>query len=104
MHWRALLLVLWLGACGGSPEQLACLDACNAQNKCAGVKQQNCGGLCHAIPRDCTKEFSNYWLCADAHLAEACSSFSDCSDPFAKLASCITAYCIVYPLDASCYY
>jgi hypothetical protein len=102
-----VLAALVLAGCGGppdSPEHAACIEACNAQNKCAGAKQESCDGLCGARPKDCTKEYSDYWLCADAHLAEACNSFADCNTQFSKLSACVVAYCLVYALDSACYY
>jgi hypothetical protein len=99
------LLFLALIACGSAPDHTACANACAAQNKCAGAKQQNCGGLCNAEPPDCTNEYTAWWTCAGAHLDQACSAFNgSCSSEFDKYSTCVTAYCVTRPLDSNCYY
>lgn len=98
--------ILLLAGCGASsdPAISSCLDACGTENKCSGAKQQNCSSLCNARPKDCTKEYADYWSCADAHLADACTSYPSCNDVFGKLSTCIVAYCLVFALDSACYY
>lgn len=100
-----VVLVLWAG-CGASadPVTSACLNACSTENACAGAKPVNCRSLCDARPSKCMQEFADYWQCAESHASEACSSYPSCQDSFSKLSSCLIAYCIVYPLDAACYY
>lgn len=101
-----VLLVLLIAGCGSGadPVTSSCLNACGAENACAGAKQQNCSSLCSARPSKCTSEFANYWTCAEAFPGEACSSYPHCFDAFSKLSNCLFAYCIAYPLDAACYY
>jgi hypothetical protein len=101
----ALAAALVLSACGESPEHRACSDACAAENQCPGAKQQRCGGLCDARPKDCDAEYVAWWTCAGAHLEQACSAFmSSCGNEFSKYSVCITAYCVTRPLDSNCYY
>ena len=100
------LLALFAAGCGagGDPVTSSCLNACSAENACAGAKQQNCSSLCNARPSKCTSEFANYWTCAEGYPGEACSSYPHCFDAFSKLSNCLFAYCFAYPLDAACYY
>jgi hypothetical protein len=102
---RAMLLASVLLAACDSPDHAACLSACDAQNKCSGAKQTNCGGLCNAKPPDCSSEYTAYWTCAGSHLSEVCSPLTGtCADQFGKWSSCVTAFCLVNPLDSNCYY
>jgi hypothetical protein len=108
MHRGATAVVLGalaLFSCGDSPDHADCLNACAAQNQCPGAMQENCTGLCNARPKDCTNEYTTYWTCAGTHLTEACGTAGGtCADAFGKYSVCITAYCLAYPLDSSCYY
>lgn len=102
---RPCALALALLAACDTADHAACLNACDAQNKCAGAKQQACASLCNARPKDCTNEYTTYWTCAGAHLDEVCSPLSGtCGDAFGKFSTCVTAYCTVHPLDTDCYY
>jgi hypothetical protein len=97
---------LVFSACGAAadPAISSCRNACGTENSCPAAKQQNCSGLCDARPSKCLQEYADYWSCAEAHPAEACSSYKSCTDVFATLSSCILAYCIAYPLDSACFY
>jgi hypothetical protein len=99
----ACLLFVGCGA-AADPAISSCRTACGTENSCAGAKQQNCNSLCDARPAKCTQEYADYWSCAEAHPSEACSSYKSCTDVFAKLSSCIFAFCFAYPLDAACFY
>lgn len=106
MRTLLALALAALSACGATTDAAiaSCRNACGTENSCAGAKQQNCGGLCDARPSKCVQEYADYWTCAEAHPAEACSSYKSCTDVFATLSTCILAFCIAYPLDSACFY
>ncbi len=93
-------------ACGSvPPEHTACLNACNAENKCPGAKQERCDSLCNARPPDCTSEYTAWWTCAGNHLDQACGSYlNTCATEFAHWDNCVSAFCLVHALDSNCYY
>lgn len=106
LHFAVLALAVLFSGCGDRPEHAACLKACEARNKCAGAKQERCDGLCGAEPKDCTREYADWWTCAGGHLDEACSSdfSSSCGTEFAHWGTCVEAFCLVHALDPDCYY